>query len=257
MPWLLVFFLSLFPSLIVLVAIISHVPLDNFMLTFNESLEHVMPADTRNYLFDEIITPQLGKRSGSLLSLSTVLALFFSSNGMMNLMRGFDKHHESTFRHRNGLQKRLVALKLTFLLGMLLIASMALIIFGKQFIHWFLALLNAGKFATICIKTLKIAVLVALFYAIISTIYRFGPALERRFPFLSPGATLATALSLLASAVFSFYVSHGVFNKFEGIIGIVIILMIWLQINAFVLIVGFELNASIARKQEHETLENG
>ena len=71
--------------------------------------------------------------------------------------------------------------------------------------------------------------------------------MHRKFNFFTTGATLASLLSILSSVAFSFYVDNfGSYNKFYGSIGTIIVLMIWIQLNAFILLVGFELNASIA-----------
>ena len=69
----------------------------------------------------------------------------------------------------------------------------------------------------------------------------------RKFRFITPGATLAAILSILSSVVFSFFVDNfGSYNKLYGSIGTVIVIMVWIQLNAFILLIGFELNASIA-----------
>ena len=90
-------------------------------------------------------------------------------------------------------------------------------------------------------------VIVALFYFGIAFIYRYGVALKRKLPWLTPGATLATILSIISSLLFSFYVNaFNTYNQIYGSIGTIIVLMLWIQINCMVLMVGFELNASIA-----------
>jgi len=64
--------------------------------------------------------------------------------------------------------------------------------------------------------------------------------------FFSPGATLATLLSLLSSWGFAYYVNQfDTYNKFYGSLGALIVLMLWLQINSVVILIGYELNASI------------
>jgi membrane protein len=88
---------------------------------------------------------------------------------------------------------------------------------------------------------------VALFYSTFSTIYRYGSSARRRIHFFNPGAMLGTLLSLLTSSGFSFYVDNfGSYNKVYGSIGTLIVLMIWLQLNCMILLIGFELNAGIA-----------
>ncbi|MEL6274746.1 MAG: YhjD/YihY/BrkB family envelope integrity protein, partial [Bacteroidota bacterium] len=80
--------------------------------------------------------------------------------------------------------------------------------------------------------------------------YRFGAATYQRFSYFSPGVTLAAILSLLTSVAFSFYVDgfnrYDTYARFYGSIATIIIVMLWLQLNSLILLVGFELNASIA-----------
>ena len=81
-------------------------------------------------------------------------------------------------------------------------------------------------------------------------VYRFGAATIVRFSYFSPGVTLAAILSLLTSVAFSFYIDgfnrYDTYTKFYGSIATVIIVMLWLQLNCLILIIGFELNAAIA-----------
>ncbi len=101
-----------------------------------------------------------------------------------------------------------------------------------------------------------VAILV-LFYAGISATYRFGPAMKERIKFFSPGATLATGLSIVSSILFSYYVStFGRFNELYGSLGAIIVLMLWMQINSLVILIGYELNASIKINKDLVELED-
>jgi membrane protein len=89
-------------------------------------------------------------------------------------------------------------------------------------------------------------------------VYRFGIPTKRQLNLFSPGALVATILSLSSSIVFSFYVDNfSNYNKVYGSFVAGIILLLWLQLNAIILIIGFELNAAIAvnRKWADTNLE--
>ncbi|MTI30966.1 YihY/virulence factor BrkB family protein, partial [Xanthovirga aplysinae] len=78
-----------------------------------------------------------------------------------------------------------------------------------------------------------------------SCIYYFAPKILHR-TFFSPGSILATLLTLGISFVFSYYLNNfGAYNKLYGSIGVLIAIMIWFYILSLVLLLGFELNASI------------
>lgn len=57
---------------------------------------------------------------------------------------------------------------------------------------------------------------------------------------------MATTLFIIASVGFSYYVNHfGTYNKLYGSIGTLIVVMMWMNINSIILLIGFELNAAI------------
>ena len=99
-------------------------------------------------------------------------------------------------------------------------------------------------------------VIVALFYFAVSFVYYLAPSRKANFKFFSAGNTVATILGILSSMGFSFYINNfSRYNTLYGSIGTLIILLLWFYINALVLLIGFELNASI-RNAKKQHLEN-
>ena len=99
-------------------------------------------------------------------------------------------------------------------------------------------------------------ILFVSFYSVISLIYRYGPSLLKPLKLINPGAILATVISILSSVVFSYFVNtFGRYNEIYGSIGALIVILIWLQINSFILLAGFELNASIAVNRDLKMME--
>jgi len=71
--------------------------------------------------------------------------------------------------------------------------------------------------------------------------------MKKRMKFISPGAGVATFLAIISSIGFSYYVNNfNSYNQIYGSLGAIIVTMIWIQLNSLALIVGYELNASIA-----------
>ncbi|MEM6878989.1 MAG: YihY/virulence factor BrkB family protein [Bacteroidota bacterium] len=252
------FFLSLFPSLLVLFTLVPFAlnllaiwfpELNEFQYIVAQSIQSVMPGQAGDMLIelmDEITSqPRIG-----LLSFGMILAIYFSSNGMMAMMRGFEKSYVKTFRRRGFLRKRLIAIGLTGLIGLFLFASTAFVILGDTFIRWLTDLTRLSRVATLLVSVSRWVIMLLLYYFTIGTLFRYGAATYRRFKYFSPGVSLATVLSLAASIAFSFYIDnfnrYEIYNKFYGSIATIIILMLWLQFNALFLLIGFELNASIA-----------
>ena len=245
------FFLALFPGVLALLAtipIIQQVFLPNgpdLITSLEAELGLVVPGTTGTAIFS--IVRELTEQSPALFSIGTILAIYFASNGMMSMIRSFDKSYQRTFKRRKLIRKRMVALLLTIQLGLALLFSafviiqlnLSLSVLAEEF-----TMSRPGRFL---LSFLSWTVLFLLFYGIITSLYRYGPATIRRTGWVSPGATLATLLSLGSSLGFTFYVDYfGTYNMIYGSIGAVIVLLLWIQLNAFILLVGYELNAAIA-----------
>jgi membrane protein len=126
------------------------------------------------------------------------------------------------------------------------VLSVVLVILGNTILHYVFQFIRADYITRWLLFIFRWVVVLALFYAGISTIYRYGSSTHRKIPFFTPGATLATLLSILSSWGFSFYVDNfGTYNKVYGSIGTLIVLLVWLQLNCLIILIGFELNASI------------
>lgn len=261
------FFLSLFPSILTLftltpfmldLLVIWFPSLSDFNDVLYDEIKQVMPGQAGDILFgfvQEITnSPRLG-----LTSFGFLLALYFSSNGMVAMMQAFEKSYVKTFRRRNFLKKRLVATGLTLLIGLFIVASTVFVILGDFILNWMTDLIKWGSGTAFLVSLLRWFIMLMLYYVVIGTIYRYGAATIKRFSYFSPGVTLATVLSLATSVAFSFYVDgfnrYDTYSKFYGSIATIIIVMLWLQLNSLILIIGFELNAAIAVRRDLTLIE--
>lgn len=256
------FFMSLFPAFLVLFSLIPYavsiLPIEKSQILklIEESISRVMPNDTGEMFFKEISKFIKTKRS-DFLSFGFILSIYFSSNGLMALMSSFEKQSPA-FLRRRPLDKRLRAIGMTLMLGVLLIITTVLVILGNQIFSLIFKFLKLSTFSATILIALKWLIVLGSIYMGIALIYRFGIPTKRQLNLFSPGALTATVLSLLSSISFSFYVDNfGNYNKIYGSFVAGIILLLWLQLNAIILIIGFELNAAIAvnRVWEEQTQE--
>lgn len=245
------FFMSLFPAFLVLFSLIPYVisilPIEKKQMLdlIHEAISEIMPNDTGEMFFKEISKFIKTKRS-DFLSIGFVLSIYFSSNGLMALMSSFEKN-SPVFQRRRPIDKRFRAIGMTLMLGILLIITTVLVILGNQIFSWLFKFLKLSAFSAALLIALKWLIVVGSIYMGIALIYRFGIPTKRQLNLFSPGALTATILSLLSSIGFSFYVDNfGNYNKIYGSFVAGIILLLWLQLNAIILIIGFELNAAIA-----------
>ena len=141
------FFLSLFPAIIFLFTVATYLPIyESFEHEINGYINLIMPNNAGLELQTTI--KELVKPSSSFLSLGFVLAMYFSSNGMMAMMQGFEKTHVAIFTQRPGWKKRLIAIGLTLQLGLLLAGSGSGCI-ARGNLHFSDALMKVGDAQTV------------------------------------------------------------------------------------------------------------
>ena len=250
------FFLSIFPTIIVLFTLVAYTPFyKNFDELIRDNVRNLMPGNAEKWTLETIKDLTTIKRKGWL-SLGFLLGLYFSSNGMVAMLTGFEKAYKETFIRPNYFRKRFVAIQLTVLLGFLLLASVLLGIMGDVFVKFVAQFYKNPKFVSFLLTLFRYLLMVVVLYGGLSIIYRFGMPLRKKLPFVNPGVTLATVSSILTSGLFSFYVDNfGNYNKLYGSLGALIALLVWLQLNIYIVLVGFELNASIAVNRDRVTLK--
>jgi membrane protein len=248
------FFLALFPSLIALFtltpflkeSILGFLPSDySFDTYLQEEIQKIMPGNAGDRLFNFIEDITTQPRIG-LFSFGFLSAIFFASNGILALIRGFEKDEMPSFLQWNMFKKRLNAVMLTFIIGALVIISVVLVIMGSWLTTLLVQYIKVGKILAFLLNLSRWVVIIALFYSSISLIYKFGAATKQKFMFFTPGSALATLLCLVSSIVFSYYVNQfNTYNELYGSIGTIIVLMLWIQLNTLSILIGFELNAGI------------
>jgi membrane protein len=196
-----------------------------------------------NFLDDFFNKPKTG-----LLSIGFVLAVYYSSNAMMGVIRTFDRSLQNT--HKSGFfGKRLRAIRLTTIVIVLILGT-SLISLGQGTLFRFV--MNAAginnQSARFWIRSLRWIVIIALFLYSIGIIYKYAPSVKKRWKLLSPGAFFATFLTISVTAVFSIWVQNfSNYNKVYGSIGTLLIIMLLISINSQILLIGFELNVSITQ----------
>lgn len=239
------FIMSIPPSCLFLFTLIPQLPFirkGQIKRQLHSIIRDIIPADTYNKGIITFVDSFFKEDHIALLSFGFLLLIFFASNGMMGLMRSFNKNYIG-FEKRTGLKTRIVAIKLTTIIMGLILACLLLLI-AQNAVLKFLGIQNTTVLTVISIfRWLFIVTLI--FYAI-AFIYKYAPAIQKRWKLISPGSILATFLSILTTLGFSMFVNNfGKYNALYGSIGTIIVLMIIIYINSLVLLIGYELNVSI------------
>ena len=209
-------------------------------------IEDVMPNTESRSLIMTTMLDLFNKPKTGLLSIGFILALYYSSNAMLGIIRTFDASL-LVKRKRNFLHRRLRAIKLTLVLILLIIATMLLSLgqgnLFASFLNW-LGVSKAEK--NFWTDLLRWLIVIILFLFSIAFIYKYAPSVYKRWKLLSPGAVFATFLIVLTTWVFSIWAQNfSSYNRVYGSISALLIVMLLIFINSLMLLIGYELNVSI------------
>jgi membrane protein len=240
------FIMAIPPSLLFIFTLIPHLPFIKKSDVQKQVFQLIKDGVTNETYSKDLIAfinkTFFTKPVFGLLSFGLLLALFFASNAMMGIMRSFNKNYVG-FQKRKGLHTRWVAIRLTTLLFGLVMGCLILLVTQNAALKWF-GIKNAGWREAI--GYLRWIFIIALVFYSIAFIYKYAPAVQKRWKLVSPGSIVATFLCILASLGFSFFVNNfGKYNELYGSIGTIMVLMALIFINSLVLLIGFELNVSI------------
>jgi membrane protein len=246
------FTMTIPPAVIFLFTLLPYLPISKeFIAEMFTLIKDVVPGEKNNAGVISFLEDILGRQRTGLLSTGFLLAMFFSSNAVMGIMRSFDKNYIG-FIKRRGFHERWVALRLTFILFILFFVCLSFLIMQGAVLKW-MGVRNT--FLIIVINDFRWLLIILLFFFSISFIYRYAPAVHKKWKFISPGSILATFLMIVFTAAFSWYVSNfSNYNELYGSISTILILMLLIYFNSLVLLIGFELNVSI-NSLKHEVDE--
>src|SRR5207248_6215831 len=237
------FFLSVFPALLVVVALTSFFPrnlLDQILSWFSS----FAPQDVLQIVRAQI---QLIMSSGhtGLLTFGVLGALWSSSSAMNATIDTLNRAY-GIREARPWWRVQILAIALTIIMSMFVLISFTLVIAGPEIAERVAARHGLGPAFAWTWKILQWPVIFLLISEGFAFVYYLAPDAEQRWPWILPGAHLATALWMLISLGFRFYVTHfGQFNQMYGAIGGVIVMLLWFYLSGLVLLFGAEFNSEL------------
>ncbi len=245
------FFVALFPAIIFIFTLIPYIPIHNFQKTLLETIHSSVPENFY-LLINSTITDIISRQHGGLLSLGFIMALYFSSNGVLGVIIAFNNTSHS-IETRKWWQQYMISIILMVILVVIVVLSTAVILLGTLGMKYLITahILKKAMVFNLIKYGRWIVVLLMVFFGS-SFLYYLAPAKRERFRFISAGSTLATLLFIATTSGFNYYVNNfAKYNALYGSIGTIIVILMWLYFNSISLLVGFELNASIssAKKQ--------
>jgi membrane protein len=237
-------FLAIFPTIAAFVSIFGLITSPAELQTYLHIIESVLPTEALNLIKSELqrIIDTQGSRLGWGALCGTLLTLWSGAKAMIAMFAAMNVIYDEKEK-RGFIGLRLTALSMA--LGVIVFVILALgLIVGLP-----LRSLVIGEAAPL-IKYLRWPLLAGCCIVFLAVLYRYGPSRgEPQWRWVTPGAVGATAVWLVGSALFSFYVTHfSSYNITYGSLAVVVILMIWFYLSAYSILLGAEINAAIERQ---------
>lgn len=262
-------FMALFPLLIFLVTLVPilapyvSVGTENFDAQFLTFLESFLPSTTSDY-FGEIYQQIKNQKSGGILSSTFAISIFLMANGVNAIFGGFETSYHVDLT-RNFFRQYAYALGIGLMLSTLLIIGAAVFVYFEfytaQFYREFMEKVSGVVLDNediYLLKIVQVVFFVILSYFTTAILYYFGTAEGKQAKFFSIGALMTTLLFMATSYLFSVYIEKFArYNELYGALAGLLILMVFIWLNSNILLLGFELNASLNALRKNINKENG
>jgi membrane protein len=238
------FFMALFPFALFILNLIPFIPLENFQDDFLKFVADGVPPNTYDAI--ELILKDIMQNSHQgLLSSGFILSILLMTNGVNAIFGGFEMSTHITIT-RGIFKQYFISLAISLLLSLLLIITVAAIVISEVMIqkiniHGYVADVSVIEWSRFGFVILMILISTSI-------LYKFGAKETSKISFFSYGAIFTTVLVIFSSYVFGIYVEKFArYNELYGSIGTLLVLMFYIWINCMVLLLGFELNATISK----------
>jgi membrane protein len=244
------FFMALFPFALFILNLIPFIPIDGFQLDFLRFVKDGVPPNTYDAIY-KIISDILNNSQSGLLSTGFILSIFLMANGLNGFLGGFESSKHVLIK-RKFWHQYLVALGMSLILSFLLLATIAIIVvFEVAIQHSIIQNVVSDRVPLIILG--RYAFIILMILVVTSLLFKFATTHNQKRVFISVGSVFTTLLIILDSYLFGIWVIRfSKYNELYGSIGTLLIMMFYIWINCMILLLGFELNATINNlKREH------
>ena len=238
------FFMALFPFLLFILNLIAFIPIENFDGILFDFIELLLPHESQSF-FTDIFNDIRQKQRTGLLSSVFLLSVFLTANGVSSIFSSFEESYHVELS-RSFIRQYLYSMMVGILLAVLLLLGVMALVFFEIFI-----LSNLDELIPSEINWIRIGQLffyTILIYITVAILYYFGTIEGKKTHFFSPGALMTCLLILLTTYLFGIYIDNfSTYNQLYGSIGALLIFLFYIWLNSSVLLLGFELNATLNR----------
>jgi membrane protein len=238
------FFMAIFPFMLFILTLIPYIPIDGFSEGLFSFIKDVLPPQTFDSV-DSVLIDITNNQYGGLLSFGFFGSIFLMTNGINAIFGGFEySYHVND--NRNVFKAYLISLAVSLLISLFLIITITLVILYE------VALVKMNDKGWLNTESLNLffygknVLFLIMIFTTVSLLFRYGTKQVKQIRFFSAGAILTTLLSLFTFYLFGIYVvKFAQYNQLYGSIGTLLILMLFVWLNAIILLLGFELNATL------------
>lgn len=243
------FVLSLFPSLILLSAVVAYLPVPDLFDQAINLMARFVPPDSMG-LVKNVLGDVISPNKETFLSLGILGTLWATSGGFAASIEALNVAYDVE-EARPFWKTRLLALGLALVIGTLLLLALAVMIVGPRFGEWLAAKVHMSQIFVWAWPYIHWTLSVVFTVLAVEALYFLAPNVKQRFVATLPGAVVAVAAWIGLSYLLGIYFrSFANFNKTYGTLGAAIALMVWLYWTSFAILVGAELNAELAKVSE-------
>jgi membrane protein len=239
------FFMAMFPFILFILNLLPLVPLTDFQENFLAFVAENVPPNTFGAIQD-IIKDILSNSHGSLISSGFFLSIVLMANGVNAILGGFQSsyHISRLSSNRSYFRQYFISVILSLIISFILINAVIAIVVTEYFVHEFSYTLPVDEIYIV--QAIRYLILIFLVLTVNSLLLKYGTKHTKYLPFFNAGAIFSTALMVLGSYVFGIYVTKFArYNELYGSIGTILVLMIYIWIICIIILLGFEINASI------------
>ena len=239
------FFVAIFPFLLVVLNLIPYIPINDFQQDFWVFLDNLLPPGTHRF-FEDIFMDIVGKKRAGLLSTVFILSIFLTTNGINAVFGGFEYSYH-VVNTRGVVRQYFISMGVAMLLVVLILFSVIFwlafeYIRGMRIFEFFEG--NPYFFPLV-----KKIFFIFITYLSVSILFHFGSP-QKGMRFFSAGSFLTLVLFILTTYGFGIYIENfAQYNQLYGSIGALLIFLLYIWLNATILLLGFELNASLMKLQ--------
>ena len=242
------FFLSLFPVLLVLIAVLGVFFDAQWLIrdTVVSRLDRVAPAQVV-HVVDRLLR-ELSTRPQGPLSIGVVVALWAGSSGMVATIRALNRAY-GVKDGRSWWHRRMLGIALTVAFMLLTAAAMVLLAYGVPIAEATARHMGLGGAFVLAWRIGQWPVVVGVLLVAFHMLYRYAPH-RARGPerWLKPGTLIGIALWLAASFGLRIYAANiARYDVAYGSLGAVIVLLLWFYLTNLAVLAGAEINAQVER----------